>query len=252
MARQKKPSSAESLLGKLLNWQKENNLTDDHNLNILIQDLQNNRNLKLWAERDPLSYLPMPTSHSQKSRINRTNLIIGLRNMAVFLPVALTWASISVVTASFAKYETDNPNSLTNFLEFWQRGYGYINDFWKLSNVAITDVFLVMLIIVLTYLINNRIVKENDLENEENKQIINKRNEIAQLIFEYLYDYRYPTNQDLTRNLYSATKALSTSIKSLSKIIVRLERDISKYPDSRKLVSELKNLNKEVKKITKK
>lgn len=252
MAQNRKNLETKELLSALNSWI----YTFDHSGNSmmkkLVDDIENGKDLKIWADLAPETYLPIPQSKKYINGIRRINSITGLRNVLVFSPVALTWAAISVVTTAFSKFEAENSNSVVNFLSFWQQGFGYLNDFWKLSNVAIFDAFLVSIVIGLTFVINY--LTRSNLESNE-KYELEVQDARIRLIFklnEFFYQYKYPTPNQLNKNIYSATKSLDKTLKSLMKIVSRLEKDIAKYPSSAKIVAELNNLTKTVKKLPKK
>ena len=251
MAKRQKNDEAQEVLNALHSWMGNHGIMGNKLLDRLIDDIESNMNLKIWADMDPNAYLPTPESSELLSKMRLINTVTGIRNILVFSPVAITWAAISFVTSAFSRYEQENPNSIVNFLEFWQQGFGYLNDFWRLSNVAIFDALLVSVVITMTFVIN--FLSKKNLELEFSNMAKNQVSR-AYLIFklnEFFYQYKYPTTQQINKNVYTSTKSLERTLKSLTKIVARLEKDISKYPNSTKLVNEVKALNKEVKKISK-
>ena len=252
MAQNRKNPETKELLSTLNSWIYKYDQSGNSMMKKLVNDIENGNDLKIWADLAPETYLPNPQSKNYINGIRRINSITGLRNVLVFSPVALTWAAISVVTTAFSKFEAENSNSVVNFLSFWQQGFGYLNDFWKLSNVAIFDAFLVSIVIGLTFVIN--FLTRSNLESNE-KYELEVQDARIRLIFklnEFFYQYKYPTPNQLNKNIYSATKSLDKTLKSLMKIVSRLEKDIAKYPNSAKIVGELNNLTKVVKKLPKK
>lgn len=252
MARKSSAKRPDAVLLALDSWSKKYGITNNNLLEALVEDIKTQNNQKIWADMDPGVYLPQPESKILIKKLQATNAITGIRNVLVFSPVALTWAAISVVTSAFSEYEQDNPNSIVNFLEFWQQGFGYLNEFWKLSNVAIFDAILVSIVILLTFFINYSTKQNLDYEIKVNSEMQSERAQLILKLNEYFYDFKYPTNAQINKNLFSATKSLEKTLKSINKIVARLEKDIQKYPSSVKLVSELKSLTQEVKKLPKK
>ena len=252
MAKKSRSNRPEAVLSALESWIYKFGITDNNLLTKLVEDLEAQKNLKIWADMDPNDYLPVPESKSLVKKLQTANTVTGIRNVLVFSPVALTWAAISVVTSAFSKYESANPNSIVNFLEFWQQGFGYLNDFWRLSNVAIFDATLVLIVIFLTFFINFSIKQNLDYEIKANSEMQSSRALLILQLNEYFYEYKYPTTNQINKNLFNSTKSLDRTLKSINKIVIRLEKDIQKYPSSTKLVTELKSLAQEVKKIPKK
>ena len=249
MAKTGKTNQSKAVLESIGSWAARYQLQNEPLVEKLIVDLENGRNLKVWADINFDQVLPLPESKTAIQNLKKINSITGFRNILVFSPVALTWASISVVTSAFSDYENANPGSLVNFLQFWQQGYGFLNDFWKLSSVAIFDAVLVGIVILLTYFINFFTRKNMESERSYSSNLMRDRTELILELNEFLYEYKYPTTNQINKNIYSATKSLEKSLKSLSKIISRLEKDIAKYPNSSKLVSELKSLKQTVEKL---
>lgn len=252
MAKEQRRNQTQEVLAALQSWKSTSGMSDNKLLDRLVGDIESNRNMKIWADTDPNLYLPNPESSESRKKLRLINTVTGIRNVLVFSPVAITWAAISVVTSAFSSYEQKNPNSIINFLEFWQQGFGYLSDFWRLSNVAIFDAILVSVVIALTLAINYLSKQNLEMEFEHVEKVQQSKSELIYKLNEFFYEYKYPTAQQINKNVYSATKSLEKTLKSLAKIVVRLEKDILKYPNSTQLVNEIKALNKEVKKISKK
>lgn len=251
MAGKKRKNQSSDVLDSLRTWSQKNDLRYHSTVSRLISDIESETKLKIWAELNPNDYLPTPITRSSTLGEKRANLLTSVRNIMVFTPVALTWAAISVVTNAFSGYQRQNPNSVVNFLDFWQQGYGLVPDFWRLSNVAIFDTILVLIVIILTGSINfltQRIYSKSEFE------LLNLNSERDQLIFqlnEFFYPYKYPTPNQINKNLLSATKLLDKTFAALSRIVIRLERDIAKYPNDSKIVKEIKSLEKIIKNLPK-
>ena len=248
MARQKKTSSSSNLAEEIKLWAATNGIVLNANLKLLIEDLESSTNLDRWASENIETLLPMPSLIKSARMWKKVNLVSNLRNVFVFSPVALTWASISVATSSLAKFELENPNRVTNFLQFWQNGYGYLNEFWKLSNVALLDFALVTVTILLTLIVGNWTKNANEIELIELEEKQQSRASLLLSINSFFYEFKYPTPNTINRNTFAATKSLAKSIKSLEKIMKKLEKDLNKYPDNRDLIKEIKSLNKELNK----
>ena len=242
VARRKKSESAKELAQQIRQWLDSTDNQIDPNLNKLLQDLDNSENLEIWASLDPETYLPAWSGSKSSDQWNRINLLANIRNVMVFSPVALTWASISIATSSLTRYEQENPNKVSNFLQFWQQGYGYLNDFWKLSNVALLDVILVGIIIVLTFTIGTLTRKVTIAESSEEKKLQLARTSLILKIHDFFHDYKFPTASSINQNTYSATKSLVATTKTLSQILKRLEKDLGRLPDNRELIKNVKKL----------
>ena len=98
-------------------------------------------------------------------------------------------------------------------------------------------------------LLNRNIL--NKEATEEVKFLESRKNQVNKLRIA-LHEFKSPTSQQINKNTYAATRELAKVVKELNILVKRLEKDISKYPSSTKIVSELKNLDKTVKGIAKK
>ena len=69
-------------------------------------------NFSMWAGMDPVNYLPTPELAISNNAWKRINLLSTFRNVMVFSPVAITWASISIATTALTKYEKEKQKSI--------------------------------------------------------------------------------------------------------------------------------------------
>ena len=76
-------------------------------------------------------------------------ILLIIRNITIFAPIAITWYAISIATSAFSAYNQGNPISNLNFLDFWENGYGILHAPFTLSSVAKLDFFIILLIILL-------------------------------------------------------------------------------------------------------
>jgi hypothetical protein len=213
------------LAASLQAWAKQNGFLESPYVKGLLAALSEKKNLALWAELDPFEQLPVKRIENRSRSIFIARITL-LRNLLVFAPVALTWAAVSQATTAFGEYTKANPESISNFLDFWQDGYGYLDSKWTIGDVAFLDFLLVAAVIVLTTLIsflsdNNR----KKLEVARDKAIL-ERQSIALAIIEYLHDKRAINNVTMNKTLanaisklLNATDHIETSTKGLQKAI---------------------------------
>ena len=127
MVRRKSASTSEPLVNLLKSWSVQHKFQDDPYVSGLLGALESGENLEVWASLDPLDYLPTPSDKSNDI-FQRINLGLTItRNALVFLPVALTWFAISKASAAFAVYTANNTLTVSNFLDFWENGYGVLS-----------------------------------------------------------------------------------------------------------------------------
>jgi len=220
----KKVLQTAALAEKLRTWMYLRSVKSDPFLNNLVESLETGKNLHIWAELNPLEYLPHPaaTSYLRKQSLVRVFTII--RNVLVFAPVALTWAAVSAATTAFAKYTEENANAVANFLDFLQNGYGYLASHWKIGHVAQLDFVIILIVIVLTLYVSltshqveaARVLEEDKLDQE--------RAALALEITLEIHDKKKITavtmNQSLAGSisrLVTSTKALEAAAKNIAK-----------------------------------
>lgn len=220
----KKVQATTVLAEKLERWVFLRGVKNDPYLQQLIEALHSRKNLHVWAEIQPLEFMPHPTSLIQSTQTNLVRILTIVRNVLVFAPVALTWAAVSAATTGFAAYTKENGASVVNFLDFWQNGYGYLADHWHIGEVARLDFLLVVVVIVLTLYVSLAGHKAHTARINEEIKIDQERAELALEITAVLHDKRKITtvtmNQALAGSisrLVSATQNLETAAKDIAK-----------------------------------
>jgi hypothetical protein len=130
-------------------WATKWNVADDPYVAGLNAAVTRRDNMTMWASLDPTDMLPTPEIQSgrQLSRIAR--VLTVLRNVLVFVPVALTWLAIQHATDAFGKW-AEGRDEEVNFLQFWQNGYGVLSDHYRIQTIAKIDAYLIALIVVTT------------------------------------------------------------------------------------------------------
>jgi hypothetical protein len=224
MARAKNPELNLILADKLLAWADKYDVTKDGYVRGLYEALTSRKNLQIWASLNPIEYLPMPELKAGLSMANWTRSITVLRNVLVFLPVALTWAAVGEATTAFSTYLKANGSDIVNFLDFWQNGYGVLDDKWRIATIALLDFLIIMVVIVLTLIASffSRRVTELQImsEKETDRERILLSVEIASYLFEKQKVTNVTMNQSLARaldKLLNATESIEATAKALEK-----------------------------------
>jgi hypothetical protein len=224
MARIKKPELNLILADKLLAWADKYDVANDGYVRGLHEALSTRKNLQVWASLNPIEYLPMPELKAGLAMARWTRFITVLRNVLVFLPVALTWAAVGQATTAFSKYLKANGSDIVNFLDFWQNGYGVLGNEWKIASIALLDFLIIMVVIVLTLLASvfSRRVTELQIlsEKETDRERILLSIEIASYLFDKQKITNVTMNQSLARaidKLLNATDAIEATAKALEK-----------------------------------
>ena len=242
MASEKKIPPHMILVNSLQSWANLYGVQSDPYVSGLTAAVDARKNLPMWASLEPLEYLPHAQINIQK-KMHLASLIMSvLRNSLVFLPVALTWFAISKATSAFALYTADNSLSVVNFLDFWENGYGVLDEKWALSNVATLDFQIILGIIGLTIAIT---FLDRSLKNSKNQALQaadDDRIQMALAISTYLFDQQRVTNVTVNQSLARAIRDILNSTDSLEKTSKELNKSVKLMPNNRELLTEIKNI----------
>ena len=89
-----KQDAKESILKKLAFWATKRELLQDPNVLDMIKDITEDRNLGFWANQDPLEFMPSVDSNAGLKFMNYAKIFALIRNVLIFLPVAVTWKAV--------------------------------------------------------------------------------------------------------------------------------------------------------------
>ena len=217
MARVKRLEKNLILAEVIEKWARKNKCINDAYVSSLISSLVKNENLSMWATTNPFDLLPYPEITRGSSFKRITRLLTLWRNALVFAPVAFTWLAVGQATSAFQVYTDQNATATVNFLQFWQNGYGLLDEKWRIGTVALTDATLVFIVIALTISITYLSARSKDLNIEHERELSQERLQIAIAIKEYLHNKQ--TISKLTLN-----QGVATAIENLVEATERLSR----------------------------
>jgi len=248
----------EEISQKLSQWASRNGVESDHIVQSLLQDFADEDNLAIWAGMDPFEYLPQPYPTVGNKFFNWAKQVANVRNVLVFIPVAITWEAVSKATEAFAKFVEANNATTVNFLEFWQNGYDVLPAFWTISRIASLDFAIILGVIALSLVSTYFNTRGSKINKVEVNQLEAERLEMALALKMYLYSMREIDKNNVEEGisssvaaLLSATSSLSKSAKQLSGVVSELESSvpgINAFGD--RLGKESENLVKQVGKLT--
>lgn len=194
--------------------------------------LESGRNLANISILSPAEYLPTRSKAKPSSKLGIARLIAGVRNVLIFVPVALTWAAVGEATIAFNEFVQRNSGTPANFLQFWQDGYGVLDPFWSIGNIATVDFYLVSVIIVMTGFVASLQAVGQREKNQLFAQFEIDRRELAMRIEFSRYAMRPGTAQELPGDISAALRELRTSLaraqsgKEMAAAAKQLERQI--------------------------
>jgi len=217
----------------LVDWAANNAVESDHIVQSLIQDLAAEENLAIWAGMDPFEYLPQPHPTVGNRFFSWAKTAASIRNVMVFVPVAITWEAVSKATVAFAKFVESNNATTVNFLEFWQNGYDVLGKFWTIGNIASLDFAIILGVIALSLIATYLNARGSSINKSETRQNEAERLEIALALKMYLYSMREIDKTNVKEGIASsvsallaATSTLAKTAKQLSGVVRELEEGV--------------------------
>ena len=217
----------------LVDWAANNAVESDHIVQSLIQDLAAEENLAIWAGMDPFEYLPQPHPTVGNRFFSWAKTAASIRNVIVFVPVAITWEAVSQATVAFAKFVESNNATTVNFLAFWQNGYDVLGKFWTIGNIASLDFVIILGVIALSLIATYLNARGSSINKSETRQIEAERLEIALALKMYLYSMREIDKTNVKEGIASsvsallaATSTLAKTAKQLSGVVRELEEGV--------------------------
>jgi hypothetical protein len=223
--RSRKTAKSTLLAEKLQIWCLKNGLEAHPYMLVLIDGLFKRKNLAMLSEIDALEHFPKYAKSATRRKDKLILTLTVVRNVAVFVPVALTWSAVSHATAGFAKYVEENPDTVANFLEFWQIGYGYLSPEWTIGTVANLDFLIIMVVIFLTLYISLATNKDRQKKVALASSFNDERLSLALEVREFLHDKRRITNVTMNQSLASAIQNLKNATYELDLTAQRISHE---------------------------
>jgi hypothetical protein len=225
----------EALL-KLSKWASDEELSSDPAVVRLSTGLKSRQNLSMWAMKDIDSFLPPPRSRERASWTQGVRLLLFLRNVAVFLPIVVTWRAISLASSAFATFAGLIPEGEdVNFLRYWQTGgvgllpgvdlpgAAIVPPIDRLSAVAATAASIIGAIIVLTIVAEALTWSERNYRSKHQQQADQERIEVVLELEAALHGYRQATPTSITESLAESLGALLEAARQLQVTAKELE-----------------------------
>jgi hypothetical protein len=208
-------------------WSEKRSTRNDGYIVGLLQAIDSKNKIGYWANLDPFLMLPKPTSARARKLLRTSRLISIFRNVLIFTPVALTWYAIGKATTAFQVYVSTGGSSTANFLEFWQNGYGILDEKWRIGNVAFLDFLLIVVIIFLSFITGSIQIRALSVDYRESEIIESERFNIALQISRALHDYAVPTTPQINAQIINSIRALSRSTQDLNKATNELKKSVA-------------------------
>lgn len=221
--------SLQAALTQLQGWATKWECQQDPYVLGLTQAISQRDDLTMWASLSPREHLPHPTSKSKLGALNLVGRVITLvRNVLVFVPVAITWYAIGKASEAYGQFTQDNPNTPLNFLQFWQSGeYGgkeYLSTFWHIGDVARFDALLIGLIVVLTLAVGALGAQSDRAEAKFEEEVESERLALSFVLANALHGRRSASPESIGESLAEALNDLTQAARDVNDVAARLER----------------------------
>ena len=226
-------------------WGAAHRLDDDIYVSALVTSLESGVGVQHLSRYDAIETLPHPEPQAGRRQSVLSENLISARNILVFVPVAFTWAGISQATEAYSKYTLANPNTIINFFDFWENGYGVLSDFWTLSSITRIGFILLALIILASTGIAVLQRQASTLKAQAEKEIAKERFNLGFQINQFLFQFNSITPTEINQNALSAIRdlrAASNSIAKLSRSSEKNAAELSKGSPIRKQLDAIKKL----------
>jgi hypothetical protein len=146
--------SVSEMISEITSWTDRHDLSieDDPYLEGLVSAVIRRDDLTMWASLSPFDHLPKVSRLRHASAIweRVSSFVFVLRNVLVFVPVALTWLAISRAVDAFGTateaLRGEGQDTTANFLDFWQSSDAW----WRIGHIAFYDFILISAIVLLT------------------------------------------------------------------------------------------------------
>jgi hypothetical protein len=224
------PPTLTTALSNLNDWASRWKVSSDPYIDELNRAISTRDDLTTLAALNPLDLLPVPRREYGGNLMRIARLLLVFRNISVFAPVALTWLSINAATRGFGDFlkelRDSNPEQATqaSFLDFWQNGYGYLDHFWKIQNVAFLAALIIFGIIALTFLAGALQAVANRTGAITEARMDRERTAVALRLSQALHGNKTASPQSISEALAVVLNDLTQATKGVMTAAHRMER----------------------------
>jgi len=206
----------QSLAQKVGDYAKQNNLLKDSYVYGLIKSLASQVNVHIFADLNPFEQLPRAKAKKHDTLQLITRVLTVIRNVGVFVPVAVIWQAVGQATTQFELYVTDNPGAITNFLTFWQNGYGYLEYRYTIGHIAYVDFLIILGIIILTFILNITGGISENIKYKEEAVLDKVRDDLCLEILTTLDGYKRINPDNVEKVLANSIIQISSTLSELN------------------------------------
>lgn len=217
------------LAARLREYGENYGLEEDPYLEGLSNAIEEGKNLAIWASNDVMTLMPHPDVESVEGPVY--SALVLVRNVLVFVPVALTWLAVGKATTGFAVYTArSSAASVVNFLQFWQNGYGVLAKVWTLSHIAEDDFYIIGTVILLTFItpfMNRSAVKKAAAFEQD---ALRERLTLVIEVESFLFDKRRLTPLSIDSALTQSLERIVEATRNSAIASKRIETGLISFP----------------------
>lgn len=198
-------------------WASGAGTSDDPFVREFVNGLRNRTDLTFWASIDLEHEFPEPVAGRLTAAVARW--LLRLRNVAVFMPVGLTWWAISRVSEDFVDFSADlrAQGGEVNFLEYWG---SYPVEFFRIYDIALLGAAIIAGIILLTLVT----LLLDSLVDQTRNRAFERRAQVILTVRRALHSAREATPESLATSLAESMTELVESSRLIIDAARRLEQ----------------------------
>ncbi len=225
------PALLSNAQGSLDRWADRWSVQDDPYVEGLTEAIRNNKNMTMWASLDPYEMLPSPPPAAGRRLDRITQAATGLRNVLVFVPVAITWWAIGKALDAFGTFkEQQSDDESISFLDFWRDGGGLLEDETlfgltpKIQEIAFVDFLIIAAVVALTVLagvVGALAERRRDLQED---QIDFERSRVALELVDALENKRSASPETIAGSIATVLNDLVDASREVRNAALQLEQ----------------------------
>ena len=225
------PALLSNAKGSLDRWADRWSVQDDPYVEGLTEAIRDNKNMTMWASLDPYEKLPSPPPAAGRRLNQITQVATGLRNVLVFVPVAITWWAIGKATSAFGDYKDLHlDESSIAFLDFWRSDSELLTNEKlfgltpKIQEIAYFDFLLIAVVVALTILagaIGALAERRGDLQED---RIETERSRVALELVDALENKRTASPETIAGSIATVLNDLVDASREVRNAALQLEQ----------------------------
>ena len=225
------PALLSNAKGSLDRWAERWSVQDDPYVEGLTEAIRDNKNMTMWASLDPYEKLPSPPPVAGRRLNQITQVATGLRNVLVFVPVAITWWAIGKATSAFGDYKDLHPDERSiAFLDFWRSDSELLTNEKlfgltpKIQEIAYFDFLLIAVVVALTILAGAIGALAERRGDRQEDRIETERSRVALELVDALENKRTASPETIAGSIATVLNDLVDASREVRNAALQLEQ----------------------------